>query len=81
MGDDELEEIDDKMSGENILGLGGDISGNSVYGDDVFESPKQGRDSVRRFRELLFIGQIFVVTRNSKATVKRIAILLLRVPG
>lgn len=49
MGDDELEETDDdEIRGGNILGLGGDISDNSVYSDDVFESPKQGCDSVFR---------------------------------
>ena len=53
MGDDELEETDDdEIRGGNILGLGGDISDNSVYSDDVFESPKQGRDSVRSFRKI-----------------------------
>ena len=47
-GENELEEMDDdEIQGGNILGLEGDISGNSVYSDDIFESPKQGRDSER----------------------------------
>ena len=47
-GENELEEMDDdEIRGGNILGLEGDISGNSVYSDDIFESPKQGRDSER----------------------------------
>ena len=57
VGDEELEEMDDQISGGNILGVGGDISGNSVYSDDIFESPKQGRDSVRTFRELYFLAK------------------------
>ena len=47
MEDDVSEEMDDEIRGGDILGLGEDISGNSVYSDDVFESPKQGRDSFR----------------------------------
>ena len=47
-GDDESEEVDDKIRGGNILGLGGDINDNSVYSEDVFESPKQACYSMQQ---------------------------------
>ena len=47
-GGGESEEVDDKIRGGNILGLGGDINDNSVYSEDVFESPKQACCSMQQ---------------------------------
>ena len=58
-GDDESEEVDDKIRGGNILGLGGDINDNSVYSEDVFESPKQACCSMQQHFMKYFSGRAF----------------------